>query len=505
MQTNNKFRLSVLALGVLGALGSGQAMAEALTSNATYYINGNNDASNHNEGVVLNSAADANGIAVSRTVDQGTVNEVTYVPNNSISVQTNGITINAMGTGTETISNTGIALIGTTAVTGRTSITGATSVTGTLTSTGNTTLGTAANSVNTIGTTGSTNTLQGVTNTLQAATNTITGTTNINTTGTAATTIGNRGSAGTEITSGYQENPADNSYTYSRISSNQSVSSITTTNVVAGNETSYGLNVSATGRTVGDSGDLNSDYRMREGSYASQAVVTNALGAGTVNNIIQGNTLIDGNVYINGSLTYSSNSSATTTVTGTGATGTTSAGTSVVNAGQAGGVAIDANGKLTAGATPTQTTSALTVTNGLGNTHGFVVNETQATMSGGTRSTSMTLNDGGAFFSNSATGAPVRVTGVRDGASDFDAVNYRQLRQVYAGVAGTAAMANIPQVDQNKTFAVGVGLGNFQGMNAVAIGASYRVAPNAVLKASVSSVNGDGNNVVAGIGAGFSW
>ena len=166
---------------------------------------------------------------------------------------------------------------------------------------------------------------------------------------------------------------------------------------------------------------------------------------------------------------------------------------------------MDQNGKITTGVVG-QTTGSLVVTNGIGESHGFVVDETSATMSGGLRSTSLTLNDNGARFSNSATGAPVRVTGVADGNHDFDAVNYRQLKQVAAGVAGTSAMANIPQVDPNKTFAIGAGLGHYQSQTALALGGSYRVAQNAVIKASVSLVDsGSDKTTVYGIGAGMSW
>ena len=226
-------------------------------------------------------------------------------------------------------------------------------------------------------------------------------------------------------------------------------------------------------------------------------------------NRLEGNTLINGNTYINGMLVYTSNSSATTTVTSgqsvlAGATQATTGQTTITNQGGS-GATVDANGKITQGIVG-QTTGSLVVTNGIGNTHGFVVNESQATMSGGTRSTSLTLNDGGAFFSNSATGAPVRVTGVADGTTDFDAVNYRQLKQVAGGVAGVSAMANIPQVDRNKTFAIGAGLGNYQGMTSLALGASYRVAPDAVVKLSVATTKGNGNKTtVYGVGAGISW
>ena len=187
-------------------------------------------------------------------------------------------------------------------------------------------------------------------------------------------------------------------------------------------------------------------------------------------NKISGNTLVDGNVYINGTLNYVASDSASTTVVG-GVSGlpersspypanvTTSSGTSIVNAGQSGYVA-DAHGKITAGTT-TEATSAMVVTNGYGNTHGFIVSESSATMSGGTQSTSLTLNNGGAFFSNASTGAPVRVTGVADGTTDFDAVNYRQLREVKRGIAGVSAMSNIPAIQNGKTYAVSAGCGLF--------------------------------------------
>jgi autotransporter adhesin len=56
---------------------------------------------------------------------------------------------------------------------------------------------------------------------------------------------------------------------------------------------------------------------------------------------------------------------------------------------------------------------------------------------------------------------------VADGTATHDAVNYGQLRKVIAGVAGVAAMANIPQVDQGKTFSVGAGVSSFMGANAL--------------------------------------
>jgi hypothetical protein len=185
------------------------------------------------------------------------------------------------------------------------------------------------------------------------------------------------------------------------------------------------------------------------------------------------------------------------------ATQATNGQTSIANTG-ASGTRVDTNGKITTGIVD-QSTASMTLTNGVGDTHGLIVTESQATISGGTRSSSMTLNDNGATFSNSSNGAPIQVHGVADGTQDFDAVNYRQLNGVAAGVAGVSAMANIPPVDQNKTFAFGAGLGSFQGQTALSLAGSYRMAANAVVKASVSTTNGDANRTVYGVGVGYSW
>jgi autotransporter adhesin len=75
---------------------------------------------------------------------------------------------------------------------------------------------------------------------------------------------------------------------------------------------------------------------------------------------------------------------------------------------------------------------------------------------------------------------------------------------VSQGIASTTAIANIPQVDQDKTFAVGVGVGSFNSQSAVAVGATFRPMPNAVLKASVGT-GGSGGKVVFGAGAAMSF
>ena len=256
------------------------------------------------------------------------------------------------------------------------------------------------------------------------------------------------------------------------------------------------------------------------GGYAayatSQSTGTNTIGHlidnRSVTNKISGNTLIDGNLYINGTLDYVSSNSANTTVVATGsgssnlagATSAVTAGTAVVVKGATGTqTVVDSHGKLTnVTGTAAESTASLTLTNGVGNTHGLVVTETQATLSGGTQSSSLTMADNGATFSNAATGGPVQVHGVNDGTSDFDAVNVRQFS---GAVASVTAMANIPQVDQDKTVALGVGVGGFMGQTALAAGVSYRFTRNGVFKASLSSAMTNSNTETLGLGVAWSY
>lgn len=75
-------------------------------------------------------------------------------------------------------------------------------------------------------------------------------------------------------------------------------------------------------------------------------------------------------------------------------------------------------------------------------------------------------------------------------------------KRAAAGIAGVAAMANIPEVNSHQTFSLGVGVGGFDGQQAVAVGASARVNDNLTVKASVAANN---EEVVWGAGAAIGW
>jgi hypothetical protein len=100
-----------------------------------------------------------------------------------------------------------------------------------------------------------------------------------------------------------------------------------------------------------------------------------------------------------------------------------------------------------------------------------------------------------------------KITGVANGTATYDAVNFGQMQEVRkmlsAGIASTAAMSNIPLVDPSKSFAVGVGLGSYDGQTSIAMGASYRLSPSAVLRGSVAG--GSNSKTTVGAGVGFSW
>ena len=116
---------------------------------------------------------------------------------------------------------------------------------------------------------------------------------------------------------------------------------------------------------------------------------------------------------------------------------------------------------------------------------------------------SFNLNANGATFSN-ASGGPITVTGVADGANPFDAVNFRQLQAVSTGVASIAAMSNIPGLDPNKKFGIGIGYGNFQGNSALAVGINGRLAPSLTAKVSVGAGLSYGATSV-GTGLSYAW
>jgi trimeric autotransporter adhesin len=153
------------------------------------------------------------------------------------------------------------------------------------------------------------------------------------------------------------------------------------------------------------------------------------------------------------------------------------------------------------------TSATLFVNTDSGVSHGVDINQTRTVISGGTNSTSLTLDDDGATFRNDDTGGPAKVTGVADGTGDYDAVNYRQLKkyrdEAHAGIASVAALAAIPPPVPGKRVSIGGGYGNFRGSNAGAVGAKAILFDNAMLTAGVGI--DDMSEVTTSVGFGWSF
>ena len=321
------------------------------------------------------------------------------------------------------------------------------------------------------------------------------GTTLINTTGTAATTIGNSSAATTVSATGGNSG-------LSIVDGQASLQSGTGT-------TGYSTHSTLQTVAAATAAPAANHYNLVNANAASQALVAGA----SVQNIIKGNTLVDGNMYINGTLNYSSDNSATTTVSSgtsvlTNATQTTVGQSSITNQG-APGYTVDSNGKILASSAVTQSTASLTLTNGLGNTHGIVVQENQTTISGGTASSSMALNNNGATFSNAQNGSAIQLHGVANGYAPTDAVNVSQLNAVstraYSGIAQIAAMQAVPAPIAGKNYSIGIGSGFYAGQQAIAFGAKANVSENINVSASVANGFGSNSDLAASVGAGLSF
>lgn len=153
------------------------------------------------------------------------------------------------------------------------------------------------------------------------------------------------------------------------------------------------------------------------------------------------------------------------------------------------------------------TQATVLVRNAAGNTHGLTVGESSTTLSGGTNSTTLILDDNGAKF-NGAGGAPARVTGVADGTADFDAVNFRQLNSLDKKLSNkinetgaiAAAFAQLGQAQTPGKSTFGIAAGGQGGKSGLAIGFSHRpvTMKPVVIKASLGA---SGSTTSGGVGA----
>lgn len=247
--------------------------------------------------------------------------------------------------------------------------------------------------------------------------------------------------------------------------------------------------------TIGHNNGVNNN-NIVVGSTQVGSIGANTFNYGTV---VNGGMLVEGDLGVNGSI-YALNPTANTGINvannGLAINGSNNTATLLADSNN---TANDGRGQITL---QEDQASFYVYNQQNGNAHGLAIGQNQTVLSGGTQTTTLTLNDGGATFHNTISGGAARVTGVADGKADYDAVNFRQLRTVNAGVASVSAMANIPAPPAGKRFSLGLGYGNFQNENAVAVGGVAAITENVSLKAGVGHSNGS-NTVGAGVG--FSW
>ena len=487
MKNFKNARLTAVAVAIVAF--SGMSLAQSNQGSMLIHADWDNIHGIAGENLVLKSGNDT-------YIDIDSRDSIGLHANGSITLYTSQTDINSatslnsgggaveLSVGTGTVTTSGILTqSGTTYLTGANILTGGTNINATGAATTN--IGIDGGATN-IGNANSVNTMTGTTRSTGAFTQT--GVTLINTTASSGnTTIGN----------------ADNT---TRIQSG--------TNIIDGASNSMlstGANTITAATTNNISAATNNMLGTSENNIQGPR---NNIGTDSVSQNNIGNVLTDTRVTSTAGNASQAlrNGSANTSVTG-GVSGlvprlNTPNGTTTgqVLLSNSAGTTVDANGKIltqsSVGYTAPETpTAALTLKNGYGNTHGLVVTESQTTLSGGTESSSMTLTDRAATFSNAQTGRPITVTGVADGRADFDAVNVRQ----FAGaVAAVAAQASIPSLaaGQDRTF--GMGVGHFMGKSALAMGMNFRGNGNAVYKAMLSSGLSEGGRKAV-VAAGTAW
>lgn len=135
------------------------------------------------------------------------------------------------------------------------------------------------------------------------------------------------------------------------------------------------------------------------------------------------------------------------------------------------------------------TSVAVTLQNGGESAHGLTVEAGRTTLSGGTSTTFLVLDDQGAEFSDTA-GRPVQIHGVKAGTAPTDAVNVGQLDdltdEAFRGIAISMAM-NIFLPDPGKNFRLNFGTAYYKGEKAFGLTGSGRIAENIGVYVGVGS------------------
>ena len=282
-----------------------------------------------------------------------------------------------------------------------------------------------------------------------------------------------------------------------------SAGATTTGTLSAGNTTVNGTLTSSGNTTLGTSaGTVN--------TFGSGSASTNTFGnAGTSTNLIQGatNTII-GTTNINTSGGANTNIGSLGSVNNiTGTTNTIQGNTNNI-------------GTLNAAGATAATTNNIGNALSTNNIQGTTTNI--GTTGTGVAGQANTINIGQAA---SAGGSTVnfngnRLQGVAAGINGTDAVNMNQYNSLQNrvnannqsmnnnvnalkyGVAGVTAAANIPGLNKDQDFNIGMGVGGYQGFGAMAVGANMRVYDNITAKVTGST---GGGQTSGGVGLSIGW
>lgn len=109
------------------------------------------------------------------------------------------------------------------------------------------------------------------------------------------------------------------------------------------------------------------------------------------------------------------------------------------------------------------------------------------------------ISDNSARIDRNAAAIENNKNEIKDLRQDFEKMS----KEMSGGIAGVAAMANIPQVRGVGNVSVGVGIGHFNSESAVALGTSYRYNEQVTAQFSVSA--NTGNDIQPVIGAGVNY
>ena len=345
-----------------------------------------------------------------------------------------------------------------------------------------------ANSENTIGN------AETSTNIITGATNAITGVTTVTSTGTANQMIVDATSSRFVSADSTQSVAVNNSGTTITAATGHSLNVTSSTTTIDGSATIYSGNGTGNYLTVGET--------------QTDTIGLNSFDYGTE---VSGGMLINGDLGVNGNI-YTLDTTANATIN-VGDSGMTITGATNEVSLQADDDSLDTNARAKLSMAPTS--ASLLVNTDSGVSHGISIDQERTVISGGTTSTSLTLDDDGATFQNDDTGGPARVMGVANGVNQYDAVNMGQFRsevdrldnridKAYSGIASVAALAAIPAPVPGKTVSVGLGFGNFENQSAIALGGKALVGKkkNITLTAGVGYCDNT-TTISAGVGWSF--